>query len=264
MKLTLLDITQNILSSMDSDEVNSIGDTVESRQVAEIVRTTYFNIIARTDLPEHHTVVSLTPSNDPDYPVIMYGPSNVRRIEWIKYDCATITDTQRDYQYVTILPLQQFVDMVHQFSLEESNVNSFNLEDFTYFYKNDTRPCFCTILKDNIIIFDSYDNQVDNTLQESKIFAYGEIIPIFEMNDTFIPDLDDRQFPLLISEAKSMAFLELKQINNDIAIRDSRRHWSSLQRTKELNKTSDFDKLANFGRRGHFSVSPDRWIRERR
>ena len=42
MKMTLLDITQSILSAMDSDYANSIGDTVEAEQVATIVKETYY------------------------------------------------------------------------------------------------------------------------------------------------------------------------------------------------------------------------------
>lgn len=40
-KRTLLDIVQEILNDMDSDEVTSINDTIESLQVANIVRSCY-------------------------------------------------------------------------------------------------------------------------------------------------------------------------------------------------------------------------------
>ena len=46
-KLTLLNMTQNILSEMDSDEVNGIADTVESTQVAHIIETMYYDLTAR-------------------------------------------------------------------------------------------------------------------------------------------------------------------------------------------------------------------------
>ena len=44
-KLTLLEMTQDIMSDMDSDEINSINDSVEALQVAQIIKTTYYNII---------------------------------------------------------------------------------------------------------------------------------------------------------------------------------------------------------------------------
>lgn len=36
MKLTLLEIVQDILNSMDSDEVNTISETIESDQIAQM------------------------------------------------------------------------------------------------------------------------------------------------------------------------------------------------------------------------------------
>lgn len=92
MKYTLLELTQNILSSLNSDEVNSIGDTVESRQVSELIRTVYFNIAARAKVPEHWELKQLTPSGDLALPVLMYRPNDINKIEWLKYDCQTVSD----------------------------------------------------------------------------------------------------------------------------------------------------------------------------
>src|SRR5882672_472594 len=111
MKYSLLELTQNILSRLDSDEVNSISDTTESQQVAKIVRNTYFNIMSRANLPENKTLFQLTASGDNALPVYMIRPDTVSRIEWIKYNKMTVTDTSDVYEYVTIVPLQQFLEM---------------------------------------------------------------------------------------------------------------------------------------------------------
>ena len=44
-KLTLLDMTQRVLSSMDADSVNSYAETIESEQVAFIIRDAYYDLI---------------------------------------------------------------------------------------------------------------------------------------------------------------------------------------------------------------------------
>ena len=87
MKYTLLELVQNILSSMDADEVNSITDTVEAQQVAKIVRTVYMDIMERANLPEHYGLVNLQASGTTLKPVLMTVPSSVQDIIWIKYDC---------------------------------------------------------------------------------------------------------------------------------------------------------------------------------
>src|ERR1700704_6434506 len=86
MKRTLLDYTQSILSSLNSAEVNSISDTTESLQVAEILRTTYYNILGRAELPEHEKLFQLTSSADPTKPVLMFRPNEgVAKLNWIQY-----------------------------------------------------------------------------------------------------------------------------------------------------------------------------------
>lgn len=276
MKSTLLDMTQSILSNLNSDEVNSISDTPESLQVAEIIKQTYFNLIARSELPEHYQLIQLDPSLDANQPVMMYKPDNVKYIEWLKYydlsqstsvtgqhgintDIPVTPNTQGtvvpEYKYITILPNQQFIDLVNSFNIQEDNVEVLNFttnsESYKFFYKTDTQPSYCTVIKDYYIIFDSFDEGVDSTLQASKTMGWGQTSPSWKEEDTFIPSLDDAQFPLLLNEAKSLAFLELKQMSHPKAEQEAKRQWSALQKNKALvNRPTAFDALPDFGRRG--------------
>lgn len=249
MKYTLLDLTQNILSTMDGEEVNSINDTVESRQVAQVIRTSYYNILTRANLPEHQQIFSLNASTDITQPVLMTRPDNVRRIDTLKYNIISVDTPVDDYEYVTLLPVQQFLDMVQTFNTTDSDVDTFSFNNHTFYYKTDKHPEYATAINDYYVIFDSYDSAVDTTLQTSKTMCVGLVTPTFSLSDTFIPDLDDIQFPLLLSEATSTAFLQMKQISNDVAIRDAKRGWSNLQKSKFLVKPKDFDQFAYFGRK---------------
>ncbi len=259
MKLSLLDMTQSILSSLSSDEVNSINDTTESLQVAEIIRQTYFNITSRAGLREHTGLFSLDDSGDPLKPVLMYAPDNVKRIEWIKYN--DTSDTPSSYKYVTILPNDQFLEYVNSFNTDESWVDTmvFTVGGNTYdlSYKTDTQPTYCTMFNNYYVIFDSFDVSQDSTLQASKVQAYGETTPQWLTQDDFIPDLPDNQFPLLLSEAKALAFFELKQASHPKAEQENRRQWSSIQRDKaRMERPTSFDALPNFGRIGNAGRSP--------
>ena len=59
MKQTLLQMTQSILSDMDSEAVNSISDTVEAQQIASVIEDTFYNISSARDIPEHHQLLNL-------------------------------------------------------------------------------------------------------------------------------------------------------------------------------------------------------------
>lgn len=151
--------------------------------------------------------------------------------------------------------------MLNSLNTNSSDVGSFQLIDvlvpgaevpdtFTFNYRNDKQPQFCCCLQNFYFIFDSYDNTQDSTLQTTKTLCSGFITPNWIMSDTFVPDLDDWAVPLLLNEAKAVAFYELKQTINPHAEREIDRQWVSLQKTKAVvNKPSWFDQLPNFGRR---------------
>jgi len=273
MKLTNLQLTQSILSSLGGDEVNSVSDSPESLQVLEIIRQSYFNMIDKLDLPETWQLVQLQPSLDINAPVLMYVPAEVAKVEWIKYFNTNILDDANGYnhdinvdivpspdvysavpgyEYVTILPIRQFIDMTNGFNPSETDVFSFTLNNkYTFYYKNGKQPQYCTILSNNYVIFDGYDATQDSTLQASKTMAYGQIKPTWSNEDDFICDLNDEQFPLLLNEAKSLAFLELKQVAHPLAEREIKRGRSAIQRDKAVHESpSYFDALPDFGRRG--------------
>lgn len=261
MKLTLLDMDQAILSSLGSDEVNSISDTTESLQVCEILKQTYFNILARSNLPMQEELFQLDDSLDVMKPVLMYRPDRVAKMEWVKYYDNATPPSDNQYKYVTILPIKQFIDQVNAFNPQETDVDVFNFtldtKTFTFLYKNDKQPQFCAVLKNYYVIFDSFDSSVDSTLQGSKTMCYGEMLPQWSMTDSFVPDFDDQQFPLLLNEAKSLAFLELKQTTHPQAEREIKRQWGTLAKDKSfVDRPTYFDELPNFSRSGPNRSSP--------
>jgi len=285
MRYTLLEMVQDILSSMSSDEVNSISDTPESLQVATIIKHKYFDIIGRVSMPSHQQLVQLEASNDITKPTLMYVPNGISEIRWIKYyDNNTLDGNSQDdfahdlnvdltptpgtsvappgYLYVTLLANDEFFNYINAFSLADTGVKSYELADnsngfngnFQINYKNFLQPQYCTIVSNYYVLFDSYDASVDDTLQASKTMALGDVIPAFEMSDTFIPDLPEDQFQLLFNESKALAFYELKQIMHPLASQEIQRGWSTVQKKKAvINRPTYFDELPGFGRkRGYY------------
>lgn len=287
MKYTNLNYVQSILSSLGSDEVNSVSDTPESLQVLDILKTTYFNIIGRTHPTEQTQLIQLDPSLDVTMPTLMYVPNNVRHIEWLKYFNDNTVGTDDDsgfqhdlnvditssgnstvappgYNYVSILPIQQFIDMTNSFNPANSDVESFVFTDnlnsipgtYTFYYKTNKTPQYCTVLSNYYVIFDGYDSTVDSTLQSSKTMALGNISPGWSSDDNFIPSIAEEQVPLLLNEAKSLAYFELKQSIHTKAEQEAKRQWSSVQRDKSIvNRPTYFEQLPDFGRRGTMNSS---------
>lgn len=238
MRYSLLDMTQRILESLDSDEVNTISDTTESLAVANIIKEAYFEIISEVQPKETEGLFHLDASTDNTKPCLMYLPSSVSNIEWLKYNVGdSITDTNfRDLCYIDV---DQFFRFSNGLDINEAWVESqevlMNGQTFNMKFRNDTQPSYFTSIDDHVILLDSFDNTQSSTLESARTYGYGGLIPQFLMEDTFVPKLDARQFQLLLNSAKAQAFIELKQVANADAEKKQRRHRILMY--KEQNNT---------------------------
>lgn len=236
MKPTLLELVQTVLSSMDGDEVNSIADTTESAAVTKIIKSTYYEIAARGRLTRDLGLFQLTPSNDVNRPVTMYLPENIVDIEWVKYNGASVSEPEPRFQEVKPLPLMDFLDIVLNLNTTDPDVFSYTENvtgnPITLFAKNVGPPRYYTSIDDRTLIFDCYDPAVDNTLQAVKTICFGEKTFVWTEADDFVLPLDDKQFVLLLNEAKSWAFSELKQTNHAKAEKTARQSWINQQSAK--------------------------------
>lgn len=260
MKFTLLDIVQDVLSSLDSDEVNSITDTVESMQVARLARSTYLQIATRGNLASSKTLSELEAYNDPSLPVIMTKPEDIQNIDWIKYNKATVDDPVPMFQTITYLPMESFLERMYFQRTDQSNTVSGTLtigdDSITLIWQDNVHPMYWTSMDDNLIIFDSYDSAVDTTLQKTKSMIYGEGSFDFEMVDDFMPALEESQHMLWLQETKSLAFAEIKQTVHAKAEKEAHKGWITLSKTKRgtPTHTSELDRLPNYGRRGNGGI----------
>ena len=237
MRYTLLEAVQYILSSMDSDEVNNYDDTVESLQIARLLRAVYYDMATDLSLPEHHTLFELDASGDNAKPTLMTVPSTVTKLEWIKYNNALTTDTNAIYKRVEFLPFDQFFEMQSALYQQTTGVGEMtfvnNGEDFEVMYRTDRAPLYYTTMDDYTVLFDSYNNDEDTTLQKSKTMCWGAVYPTFTLSNSFAPDLDPTQFSLWLNQAKVRAFAELKQVANNEAAGTARRQMISTQRNNK-------------------------------
>lgn len=253
MKLTLLDIVQDILSSMDSTEVNSINDTVESQQVAKIVKSTYYDVIDRLQPAEHFSVFELE-ATDSTTPTVMTLPSDVDLLLWIMYDERGALETIPEYKKVYAKPLNEFIDDMYALDTTADEFDNFtytfNGDSFDVFCYNNKSPDWYTVIDDDTIIFDSYDSSADVNLQNNKTLCYGKIRPSFTLSDLFTPNLDANQFTLLLNEAKRQCFMELKNTANPIVEQRAKRAWIRSQHNKKGAPTrTQYDAYPNYGRK---------------
>ncbi|CAB4138857.1 hypothetical protein UFOVP343_13 [uncultured Caudovirales phage] len=237
MKKTLLSMVQSILSDMDSEAVNSIGDSVEAQQIASVIEDTYFNIIAARDIPEHRQLLKLTSLSSTVRPTHFQYPTNTRDIVSLSYNIDTSGGV--NYQEIYFVEPLDFLSRMPAVNagttLVVPDVNSStSLVVFT-----DRMPTYYTSFDDLHIVMNAYAVTVDTTLQESKTRSYGTVYPTFTIADSFTPDLDDTMMPYLLAEAKSTCFSLFKSGSDPKIEQAARRLKSFVQndmyRTKRPN-----------------------------
>lgn len=240
MEMTLLDMVQNIQSVLNGDEVNSIGDSVEALQIADEVRTAYYIMLQEYDHPFQKEPIKLESLADLDRPNYLRVPKNVSSLDWIRYN--DTTDNENHWVEQTYLAPNDFVEYSLNLANNAHAEEFTELNGATLYCLNNEPPKYYTSFDEKNLVFNAYNSAVDDTLQSSKSLAYGLVVPDWRMEDTFVPKLRIDLYPRLLSEAKSAAFINIKQTNNPKEEQRSRRlitrHQNRDHRAKQAQSTS--------------------------
>jgi hypothetical protein len=246
-KMTLLEIVQDTMNDMDSDEVNSISDTVEATQIANICRSVYYDVITTVDLPEHTELMSVSGLSNSSRPNYM-DANSVTEIKEFRYN---VSDTagELEYKLIDYVPPEDFIQRIVTRDTSQTEViivtdptNGISLPII-----NNKMPDYYTSFDDRYLCFDSYDSAIDSTLQSSKTMVLGIKLPSFTMTDASVPDMDDTIFPYYLSEVKSRA-LSLLKGGPDPKVEQFARKHRYFQRNNRY-KTGEQRILNDYGRK---------------
>jgi hypothetical protein len=233
-KLTLLYMTQNILSALDSDPVDSIDETVEAVQVAELVKEAYFDIISQRDWPFLFLLGTLDGLSDTNNPTKMKIPDTWNKIKWLKYN----------KKEVTYMEPETFNNVITSRVAQTGVINNNG-------YVINQDPEYWTSYDDTYIIFDGYNSSIDSTLQASKSIVYGTQQASWTHTDSFVPNIPEKFFPTLLAEAKSQAFVNLKQQSNAREERKANRGHMAMRNESWRNENGEvkYNNKVSYGRK---------------
>lgn len=252
MRYTLLEVVQNVLSGMNSDEVNSISDTVEAEQVALLARESYEKMIAMREWPWDRRLLHLDAVGDSDKPVLMKIPEDVNRIEDLRYD---ISCDEKQYKTLTYLSPVDFLDEVYKYDATNTTTGQFTMltrpgdvdSTVTILYKSDQQPQYWTSFDDTYIVFNSYDSTVDDTITSSKTLVHAEKQPSFTLADAYVINIPEQFWELYINDLRVTAWLNIKEQAHSKYAADYRAAYIRLQRS-QWRENGD-PKKPNYGRR---------------
>lgn len=249
-KLTLLDITQDILNDLSADPVNSITDTVESQQVAQIVKSTYFALMHVRNWRGNQQLLNLIASGDASLPTHVTLPENLSELSFVNYDCRLQSDNRKVYRAVRYVYPDEFLRRQNQYDDTVDYIDVIqDPSGVQLLIRNDVPPTVWTSFDDKVLVFDSYNKNVEDTIQSSKIQAMGYVTPNWLMEDDFIPVLPEEAFTLLLEEAKSRASMKLNQQADQKAEQEAvRQNRWLVGKQWRAHKGA---RTPNYGRRGY-------------
>jgi len=255
MKYTLLKMTQLILSSMDSDEVNDISDTTESLQVVDIIETVYNEFLSDYNFPEHHDFFQLEATTSAT-PLVLTRPTNMVNIDWFKYNTKLTSESNDNYDLVNEVTQLDFIERMEAFDVDQTNVSTFditvNSQTFPINYRTDKMPQYYMVIGDDRIVCDSLDTSEDATnLVKAKTWCHGQLEQTFTRSNTFVPNIDEMTFSAYFNECKAQCFADLKQTINQRLERKVRQGAVRIQKNKyAIPTTTDWVKtFPDYGRK---------------
>lgn len=190
-KLTLLSIVNTYMDMTDGFRVSSIDDTIESQQVAAIAEKVYFDIQSEVfNTSMHKELVQLEALADVTKPNYLRLPDDALNIDHgqVMYNIAQATSTSTlKFVDIAYLTPTEFLRAVGERSTAQPNTEIVTDDSgYQFVIQNTVAPQFYTSFDDIHLVFDSFDSEVDTTLQSSKSGIVVTKLGSFTNSDTYI------------------------------------------------------------------------------
>lgn len=231
---SVLQYVQGALNIMDSDQVDSIADTVESMQVAHLFADIFQELMVREDWEWLQGPLTLTALANPSFPTGFTVSPLVRRIDTLWYDVATSQLRKLCYLDPECF-LQRFRNGQQSGSLKVV------VPGQTVFHiRTDRQPTFWTTFNRNTIYMDAYDSGVESTLQTSKLSSFGLSTPSFSVADDFVPAIPEHVVPLVQHTLNAAASITFRQKVSEADEARVLRQLAQLRRKQPLVESNEY------------------------
>jgi hypothetical protein len=233
-KKTLLRVVQDYLTYVGGFQVDSIFDSEESTQAAQIAEHVFYSIVDKNrDLMCTTVVRSLDPSADISLPCVLTIPSEIRRIHSseIWYNEHKTGGVQ--FKRVKFIDPVEFLKFSEGITTNAENTAVQYVNGVPFVITTNKSPDYCTTFDDKVLVFDSYDSSVDDTLQESKTKVISTQSPVFLLQDDFIIPFPDRMISGYTDLVINECAVALRSVGNPNVARRANQFTAKLQQTQK-------------------------------
>jgi len=239
---TLLQITQEVLSEINGDDVNSITETEEAEQVAKHIIAVYDNIVSKESWNLHRTGIQLNSSGDSNKPTHMTLPTNVKEFISLHYDTRKVGETKKAFVPMKYKEADDFLRYLNSRDSTATTVTEV-VDDsgVVLLVRNNIAPTYFTSFDDEVLIFDAHDSAVDTTLQTSKTQGLAYVLPTLSLADSSVPDLPLDAERYLIEQAISRCQWKMREFQDVVSESEANKQRRTMSRKAwRANKPSRY------------------------
>lgn len=246
-KKTILKLVQRLGEAIGADEIDSLGETIEATEIANILSDAYEEIISRRSwefLTGRVRQLDVRAGGSTQLNTLTI-PADVTRVVCVKYRSDSSVES---YKVLTYLTACGFVEKVQARNPADDNITTIVNEDgVNLFILTDKAPQYYTSFDEELITFDGYDSTrgTGNLIADSVIIA--DVMPIVDFTDaSAVLPIPERMEQLIYNEAISICSIRLRQTVDPKAESTARRQRIALRELEPRTNKDTEEK--NYGR----------------
>ena len=251
MQLTLLQVVQQYLDATSGFYVDSIFDTDESQQVANISERVYYEMVQEFPhllfVQKDVTLDAVGDTTKPNFLLIPDAVQNIKDSE-LFYNVSETGDLY--YNTLTYLTPLAFMALTAEYDSKDTSVDIINgFDNQKIPVINDQWPSYFTSFDGKYIVTDSYNSAYDTTLQASKTRVLVSQMPVFLQQDDFLIPIPQHLSTTYLTMVLDECFNLVYQQPNAKISQKARKLRIKLQQTSQV-LGSGGRAQKSFGRRG--------------
>lgn len=211
--MNLVDMAERVAQFCNASHIDSIHDTDESYRIAQIIKETYETMILSQEIQTALELFHLQSATAENLKTTLYLPDECLTLDIVKY-----TTKRGNIYSPTYLEPMEFISRSLDLDVTRDCVETVRDPESNTVYNilNNKDPSYYTVMSGKYLVFDSYNKDFEDLIQGRHALVYGHTLPEFKLEDNFIPDLQEQQFPVLLSRAKTAADMELRNNFNQV------------------------------------------------
>lgn len=250
MDRTLLYTVQRVLEKLNLDPVNGISDTEDALLISREAESTFYDLMTRGEWKSKVDLIEVNSVSDLNSPTLLELGPEVHTIKSVRYDVTTPDDDHKVYRKLKWMEPEDFLEKSYRLNTSKDNVQETVYNDVPILVITDRQPEYYTSFDNKFLVLDSYDSEVESTLIGTKSIVYGESVPAWSEDDTFVIPVQDSIYPLYLSMLASACSLYM---NSEVNQEDERRQARGISRMRREQIRTEMEYFPKFryGRNGN-------------